>query len=222
MRAPNAVLLFGSPGSGKSTQAALLADTLAYEVLDAGVILSKAVHDPARQSDQEIVEELRRYDAGELASTDFFAKEVLSKLKELEEQKTSCVLSGWPRKLEQAEAVIPHIVDTYGIPNIHVVIIDVPKEVNMLRSKTRRTCKVCGRPQLTLELDANPPTHCRVCGGELFVRTDIAAFEHRYEVYENETEPVFGYLTSLGLSLTRVDGSQGPAFVYEDIVKAIT
>lgn len=220
MRAPTAVLLFGLPGSGKSTQAELLADTLAYEVLDAGAILGKALKDPARQQDPIVIAERAKYDSGQLVSMDFFVSEVVAKLQRLEEHRLSGVLSGWPRDMQEAEAVMPHIIAAFGSENVKAILIDMPKEVSMHRTAMRLTCTVCGRPQLPGP-DDEQATQCRVCGGALFQRADTVAYEKRFEVFQKETAPVFTYLEKLGITLQKVDGTQDPASVYGEIVDAI-
>lgn len=221
MREPNAVLLFGPPGSGKSTQAGLLADTLAYEVIDAGIILTKALNDPHRQDEPLIIEQRSIYDRGDLVSAEFFAQEVIAKLREIETRKIDCVLTGWPRRMEQATVVVPLLIEIYGIAQMKAILIDVPKEECVARSAARVTCSVCARPQLASGPANGAPTQCRVCGGAVFARTDIKAIEHRFNVYEKETLPTFEYIKSLGVKIEPINGSQNPSAVYGEIVDVI-
>lgn len=219
---PSAVLIFGPPGSGKSTQAGLLADTLALEVVDAGVVIARALKDPARQQDPVIIEQKKHYEAGELVDIAFFTAEVVSKLKSLEARKVHCVITGWPRDITQAEAVLPPLFEIYGKENTRVLLLDVSKETCIVRSKARLTCTVCGRPQLATGPAAAAPVHCRACGGDLAQRSDIAAIEKRFDVYEQQTKPVLAYIESLGLPIIHVDSEADPAVVYERIVEAAT
>ena len=221
MLAPSAVLIFGPPGSGKSTQANLLADTLAFEVVDSGRILNVVVHDPARQDDPRIRSERERYDTGQLVTDEFFRMCMQEHIASLEARRVSCVFGGAPRTIGQAESFVPQLLAAYGKENVHGFLLELSPEECRLRSEKRATCSVCGRPQLATGPAAAAPDKCRVCGGALYVRSDIDALAARFDAYQRQTLPVFPYLEANGIPLTRVDAGKSPNEVHADIFAAL-
>lgn len=218
MREASAVLIFGPPGSGKSTQAALLSDTLAYEVVDTGRILRGVLYDPARQDDEVIKAERKRFDDGVLLTPSFVTELLQGHLRDLASARISCVIGGSPRTLGEAEAMMPELAAGYGAENVHCVLLEVPAEICIARNKVRATCIVCGRPQLATGPANEMPKRCRACGGELYARADADKGDTRIREYEERTLPAVAYVEKLGLTVTRVDGTQSPAEVFGDIL----
>lgn len=215
---PSAVLLFGAPGSGKSTQAFLLADELHFEVIDTGRILHAVLNDPARQSDPEIIENKRLFDEGKLI-TDAFCESVMhARIKELEDKKVSCVFGGAPRTTGQAHAFIPELVRSYGVDNVHAIMLDLTEEECRRRMARRLTCTVCERPQMP---DADSAT-CTFCGGALYVRSDKNVTDTRYAVYQKEAFPMFAYMENFGIKMHHVDGSLTPREVHAKVMQELT
>ena len=77
MRHKIAVALFGSPGSGKGTQADLLAERYGLIHLDTGKLIEKAVHDPEKQDDPAIIRERKNFDSGFLTTPEWFVEEII-------------------------------------------------------------------------------------------------------------------------------------------------
>lgn len=221
MREASAVVIFGPPGSGKSTQAALLSDTLAYEVVDTGRILRGVLYDPARQHDPVIAAERRRFDDGILLTPSFVVELVKDHLRELAEARVSCVIGGSPRTLGEAEAMMPELVAGYGADRVHGILLDVPEAVCIARNRVRATCAACGRPQLATPPAREMPKRCRACGGELFVRADADKAEVRVREYEERTLPAIAFVERMGIAVARVDGTQTPADVFGDILDVL-
>ena len=57
-----AIIIYGLPGSGKGTQANLLADKLGLIHFDTGKYLERIVHDPANKKNKIIRRERKNFD----------------------------------------------------------------------------------------------------------------------------------------------------------------
>lgn len=119
------ILLFGLPGSGKTTQAQHLATSFGWTVIDAGVLLRQ-------QSDPEIIRELQ---AGELVNPDKVNKLIDAALATTDPQKV--VIDGFPRQKEQAEWLVAR-----GQNNAQAIgaaiVLDVPNEAVARRLLARQ------------------------------------------------------------------------------------
>jgi len=221
MRVPTVVLIFGPPGSGKSTQAALLADTLALEVVDTGRLLRGILYDPARQDDPEIKTQRAMFDGGELLTPSFVTAAMRTHLAELQAAGTSCVIGGSPRTMGEAEEIMPGIIAAYGEENVFAFLLDVPEETCRARSLVRATCTVCGRPQIGTSPASGAPLACRACGGALYMRVDAGALDIRFKEYAERTVPIYEYLASLGIGIVRIPPALHAGIVQERILERL-
>ncbi|MBS1538401.1 MAG: adenylate kinase [Bacteroidetes bacterium] len=113
------IVLFGAPGVGKGTQAALLAERKHIPHLSTGDALRRAI---ASQSELGIVAK-KIVESGKLVSDEIvtgIVKEALSK----PEFANGCILDGFPRNQSQAEALDVILQETqkeiYRVININV------------------------------------------------------------------------------------------------------
>jgi len=164
------VLLYGPPGSGKTTQAELLADSTGLTYIDAGRFLESIVHDPHRQKSALIKRERKLFDGGKLMTTSFVAGEMKRRIRHLHGNRAGIILSGNPRSHEEALYELPLLEKLYGKRNIHIFSLHVPLADAVARNSRRRVCTVCGRPLLAEYLPKGPVTCCPVCGGKLYHR----------------------------------------------------
>ena len=135
--------------------------------------------------------------------------------------KEGFLLDGFPRTVEQAEA-LDKALDEMGIKLDKVVNIQADKEVLIERIVGRRICRSCGA---TYHIKNNPPKVegiCDKCGGELYQREDdtVETVATRIQVYLEQTQPLIDFYRQKGLILD-VDGTQPIEEVFNTIVKAI-
>lgn len=218
MRVPTAVLVFGPPGSGKSTQAGLLADTLALEVVDTGRVLRSMFYDPANAGNESVQAERALLESGKLVTPSFVVETLRQHLANLKESGTSCVLGGSPRTMAEAEGIMPGLVEAYGAGNIFAFLLDVPIDTCRERNVVRALCETCGRAQMATPPATGIPTSCRACGGPVSMRADASAIETRFDEYQNRTVPIFTYLESLGIKLVRIPPALHPGTVHAEIL----
>lgn len=194
------LLFLGAPGSGKGTQAKLLASK--------HCLLHAATGDIFRQEIRE-KSELGLLVEGILARGELV--DDATTLRVIEKALSAAgdrgyVLDGFPRTIVQAKALDEML--SARCEKLDLVLnLVVPEDKILERARTRRVCGACGRPY---SLAVQPPKVagiCDACGGELMTRKDDRedTVRDRLDVYHRMTEPLVGYYGGRGLVAT-VDG----------------
>ena len=160
------VILLGPPGSGKGTQAAIVAERMGLAHIASG--------DLFRDNIRRETELGRRakpfYDQGLLVPDDITIGMILERLKQ-PDCREGCILDGYPRNLDQAKALDAALggrgqaVDT-------VLYIDLPDEELVSRLSGRWACRQCGQIYHERFSPPKEPGVCDRCGGELYQRDD--------------------------------------------------
>jgi len=194
------LLFLGAPGSGKGTQAKLLAEKHGLTHVAPGDIFRREIR--AKSELGLLVEGiLARGELVDDATTLRIIEKSLSSASE-----AGFVLDGFPRNLAQAEA-LDKMLSASGQRMDLVLNLVVPEEKILERARTRRVCSACGKPY---SLAVQPPKVsgvCDACGAELVTRKDDReeTVMDRLSVYHSVTEPLEAYYGRQGL-LTTVDG----------------
>ncbi|WP_428354126.1 adenylate kinase [Methyloprofundus sp.] len=182
------VILLGSPGSGKGTQAQFITEKHAIPQISTGDMLRAAV----REGTQLGKAAKKIMDEGGLVSDDI----ILGLIKDRITQ-ADCVngflLDGFPRTIAQAEGLL-----AMGVEIDHVIEIAVDDEEIIKRMAGRRVHLESGR---TYHIEYNPPKTTGkddLTGEPLIQRDDDkeATVKKRLDVYHQQTKPLVGfYLT---------------------------
>ncbi|MBI2359452.1 MAG: adenylate kinase [Deltaproteobacteria bacterium] len=195
------VLLLGPPGAGKGTQADRLTAAFGACQVSTGDILRKAVEDktPLGQKAAAIMAK------GELVPDALMIDLVAERLRR-EDCRRGFVLDGFPRTLEQAQA-LEGILKAMGSELDCVVSIRVPEAAIVERLEGRRSCRGCG---VLYHRVFHPPARdgvCDRCQGTLYQREDdrVETIRARLRVYEERTAPLIQYYRDRGL-LKEIDG----------------
>jgi adenylate kinase len=210
------VVLLGPPGAGKGTQATSIAKKYNIPHISTGDIFRKNIKDKT-----ELGNKAKEYmDKGLLVPDNLVVAIVEERLKEAD-CKDGFLLDGFPRTVEQAEALDKSLA-SMDVSLDKVLNIEVNKEILVNRAVGRRICKECGA---TYHIEFNPPKKediCDQCDGSLYQRADDNAetVSKRIEVYLNQTQPLIDYYTKKGIIAT-VDGQQPIDKVFEDIIDAL-
>lgn len=197
------IILMGLPGAGKGTQASEIVKKFPIPHISTGDMFRKAIKD-----ETELGKEAKSYmDRGELVPDEVTVGIVKERLSE-DDAKKGFLLDGFPRTLEQAEA-LSKIMTELGRKIDAVINIEVPEEELMNRLTGRRVCEVCGT---TYHLVFNPPKVDGVCdldGGKLYQREDDnpETVAKRLEVNVKQSKPILKYYDKEGV-LKNVDGSK--------------
>ena len=160
------LLLVGSVGSGKGTQAAALSRRLGLVHLASGNLFRKALRDGT-----ELGELAREYmERGDLVPDEITIEMFMRELSQPASER-GVILDGFPRTVAQAKALDATLA-ARGERIERVISIEVPVEDLVARVAGRRVCPVCGTPY---HVDGDPPKvpgHCDKDGAELVQRDD--------------------------------------------------
>jgi adenylate kinase len=188
------VVFYGPEGSGKGTQAKLLAEVLGLPILTSGDLVRDAA-----ANDKGIIGEVVRQALSEgkyVADSEMF---VLWKwrLKE-EDAKSNWIMDGFPRNVEQAKFLDDKI-DKYGYKVDHVIYLDLPEEISYERLVKR------ARPlyEGSKELHDSPER-----------------IKDRLRIYKEGEKDVLEFYRQKGI-LHNVNANQAPEQVHKDILTAI-
>jgi adenylate kinase len=207
----------GPPGSGKGTQAKLLAPKLKVPHISLGDLLREAVRNRTK-----VGEIAKSYlDAGKLVP-DSVAIDVAEEAVKKDECRNGFVIDGFPRTLEQA-VLFDELLGRLKFNLAKVLYIDIPLDEILKRLTGRRSCRKCGA---VYHLTFNPPKvegKCDVCGGELYQRRDDTdeVIKVRYEVYRRQTSPLIDYYTKTG-KLVYINGARDVNEVFKEVSKAVS
>jgi len=179
------IILLGSPGAGKGTQAEFISKELSIPKISTGDMLRNAV-----QAGSELGRRVKTImDSGQLVPDDVMMELVKDRINQ-DDCKKGFLLDGFPRTIPQAEAT-----RAAGIKIDYVIAINVSDEEIIKRMSGRRMHLESGR---IYHVDYNPPQTSGVddvTGDPLIQRDDdsVETVKKRLEVYHRQTEPLLQY-----------------------------
>ena len=220
-----AIVLFGSPGSGKGTQAKMLTQCLGIPHISTGDMLRERIRHVAERGNGITPEKAARMAAkmhsGALVSDQVVNQMVEERLSD-PDATDGFVLDGYPRTLAQAEH-LDHWLDGRGTREV-VIHLAVDYNIIIARLTGRRQCPRCGT---LYNMASQPPREDTLCdkdGTALVIRDDDSepVIRQRLEAYERQTRPVLEYYASVNRRVVMVDGSNDPPeAVFRKICQAL-
>jgi len=182
--------MLGPPGAGKGTYASRLTKILGIPHISTGDMVREEIK---KQTD--LGKRIKEYsDRGILVPDEIIIKLLAERLKK-QDCKDGFILDGFPRTINQAEAL-------EKIAKIDLVInLEVPDEIIITRLSNRLICNKCGAIYNLLTLKPKKEGICDKCGGKLYQRKDDRpeVIRERLKVYRKQTEPLIEYYTKRGL-----------------------
>jgi adenylate kinase len=183
------IILFGSPGVGKGTQAKILSSKLNIPHISTGDILREAVEAKTPLG----IEAKKIMDRGELVPDNIMIGIISDTLSE-----TRCnngfILDGFPRTINQAEE-LDELFSELKIEDVFLLAITA-NEIEIIRRLTnRRACRNCGHIFQYDEI--KNVNKCPNCGAEnsFYQRSDDTeeVIRKRLEVFNSTTKPGLNY-----------------------------
>jgi adenylate kinase len=174
-------IIMGIQGSGKGTQAKLLADDLELEHVSVGDIFRWNVQHHTKLGAQV----KRIMSSGHLVDDDLVEAVVRERLA-AHDWNYGFIIDGFPRNARQAEFFL----ETYDIDG--VINLYLPDEEVTRRVMARRLCSQCGLDYNLIASRPQQPDTCDVCHGALVARDDDnpEALAVRLSEYHEETKPL--------------------------------
>lgn len=219
----------GPPGSGKGTQAELLAEKFNLYQLETSEIIEKNLLDITKNDfvvvngkKYSLFEERKLRRSGKWMSPPLIAFWVRNKIKELAKEGKGIVLSGSPKTLFEAEEVIPLLKKLYGAQNIKVVLIKQRPEVSVWRNSKRRICQLMRHAILYTKETAKLEI-CPFDGSKLIRREDTnpEIIKAKLKEFKERSLPVIDYFKKQGLKVKEVNGEPPVAAVFKEILKSL-
>ncbi len=210
------VILIGAQGSGKGTQADLLANALGLPHVSSGDLFRKAMAEKS-----ELGLKVKTYmDRGELVPDDLTVAMILARLT-MSDCAAGVILDGFPRTVAQEQAL------DEGLQNVGkqidlVFYLEVPREELLARLSGRYICRA---NQHVYNVNSRPPKTPGVCdidGSLLYQRPDDTgeAVQRRLNIFFSETIHLLGYYRDQG-KLVVVDGNRPVEQVQATLLEAI-
>lgn len=197
------VILFGAPGVGKGTQAAILAEKTGLVHITTGELFREAIRQETELGKQAKV----YYDRGQLVPDHLTIAMLLERLSQ-GDCAGGCILDGFPRTLEQATTLDEALAQEGGAID-KVVYIQAPQNELLSRLSGRWSCRQCGSVYHERFQPPRQAGRCDQCGGELYQREDDKpeTARRRLEVYAQQTAPLIDYYRARG-KLAEIDGDK--------------
>lgn len=214
---PVAIILFGSPGSGKGTQSKYLVEWLGIPQISTGDMLREHI----RKGDAiglAIADQLR---AGTLVSDELVNRLVFERISEPDCSR-GFILDGYPRTPAQADEMM-RLLAQRGTREL-VIHLVVDYNVIISRMSGRRVCPKCGTLYNSVSRPPKVEGVCDLDGSTLVICDDDREeiVRQRLVQYDRQTRPLIEFFRATSDRLIEVDASrEKPEAVFERIKSAL-
>jgi len=207
------IIMLGAPGSGRKTQAQLLANKFDIADISVGHLLRSAIKNQtiAGKKAKELMY------TGKLVPDEIILEVIKKRLRKKDAAK-GFVLNGYPNNISQAEALdkllakIDRSVD-------YTFFLDVSNDTVIRRLTGRRSCLKCGKKvNVSYEPPLKPET-CDDCGGILMQRADDnpQSILELLKIYNAQTKPLAEFYRQLGKNIS-IDGNLVVKSIFKKIM----
>ena len=214
-----AVMFYGPPGSGKTTQASLLSDKMGLLHFDTGHFLESLIYDPSKQRNKIIQREKKLFEKGILMTPSFVLKAVSDEAKKIAKAGWGIVFSGSPRTIYEAKFLFPLLEKLYGKKNMYIFSMKIDEQKSSKRNAERLVCSVCKRPLLKEFYPSKHPKHCPFCAGPFYKRSldSVESIKVRVKQYEERTMPILDLAKRRKYRIFKLNGSEPPYLIFKKV-----
>lgn len=208
------IILIGSPGAGKGSQAETLKKELRIPHISTGNIIRENI---ARRTPLGLA--FKEYcDAGKMGPDSITIAMVFDRIS-APDCDEGYILDGFPRNLTQAVALKDRLGTKVSPISIHL---QVPDTHVIERLTGRLTCKGCFAPYHKTYLPPSKPGICDSCGSELLQRADdtLKTVQNRLEVYKTETAPILEFYAKAS-ELHLIDATQNKEAITKELLSLL-
>lgn len=183
------IILLGPQGSGKGTQAKLLAEEFNLEHLEIGAALRKT----ARTKTTLGKKVASIIDKGKMVPFDMIIKIVRNRVKNTPKKK-GIVFDGTPRRMSEVDP-LENILNRHSRSLTHVFFLWISERETLKRLSKRKSCEACGTPFIVGKTISVRARKCPKCKGNMTQRKDETpeAIKQRLRIYHKRTRPVIEY-----------------------------
>jgi adenylate kinase len=209
------LILLGAPGTGKGTQAKILADRYNWLHVSTGDMLRANI-----ANGTELGAKAKEYmDRGALVPDELVIDMLVKRIEEPDAE-AGFVLDGFPRNLAQAKALDEALAREDKTIDM-ALNISVPDDELVKRLGGRWLCRNCGAIYHEITNPPATPGKCDRCGGELYQRDDDRPETVRARLEQQKPPAAMIDHYREGGKLVDIDGQQGVEGVTEDLVTAL-
>ncbi|KKT81354.1 MAG: hypothetical protein A2925_02715 [Candidatus Yanofskybacteria bacterium RIFCSPLOWO2_01_FULL_44_22] len=216
----------GPIGSGKDTQAAILAPKIGYTIFKSTQALEEKFRNtkPEDPDYEDMIKEKNMWDNGILLTPHWVAGVVNEAVQKLVDSGVKGIIfSGSPRTLPEAEQEIPKLESFGGKDAIVLFKLHVSGGESMKRNSLRLFCQKNSHP-IDPEVAKTNPSICPEDGGKVIRRTldNPDVIKVRLGEFEQRTVPAIEYVEKRGIESINIPGENSIQGVADDVWKELS
>lgn len=213
---PNIIIL-GVQGSGKSTQAEMLAREFNYSWIVAGQLVRNAI-----KKEDKISKIINSYvKKGKLVPINIMFEQIFKPYLEKLDKSNGIIFDGIPRDLEQMEA-FHSLLDGLNISRPYLVYLKISNSMVFKRILTRKICPKCDKAYKPDD-KAYDKNICPICKIKLTQReddTNKSALQERLSIFNTQTKKIISYYKKNNM-LIEIDGEKSVFEVHQEVIKKL-
>jgi len=210
------LVFIGAPGSGKGTQAKILAKEYNLECLSTGDLLRKEVEN--KSDIGQIAENLMTQ--GKLVDDEIVIEIIKNNISKNDDK--GYIFDGFPRNVHQA-IMLEKMLTQLNKKIDKVINFDVNEEIIIKRISGRISCRNCGSVYNKYYNPTAKDGICDNCGSnDLYQRADDneETVKNRLEIFKKSSFPLIDFYEKKNLLVT-IDAFKIVSLIFEDIKQAL-
>lgn len=210
------IVLLGLPGAGKGTQAAIIKEKAGLPHVTTGELFRENI-----RAGTELGKKAQPFvESGQLVPNELTIGMLLDRIAQ-PDCAGGCMLDGFPRNTEQAEA-LDNALAAEGKQIDKAIYIAVPADELVRRLAGRWSCPQCGAVYHETNQPPKQPGTCDNCDSQLYQRADDRpeAVSTRLDVNLKNLEPLLEHYRRQG-KLLEVDGLRAVDEITRDILRLL-